>query len=86
MNLQPLSYMNAETRRQHLLAEAETERAIARAAAPDGRPTATVVATVRRIVGAALVQTGERLAGARDAGAELVLDAHPSAGVLRLAR
>ena len=88
MTYQPLSYINAETRRQALLAEADRARTVAQArAARTTRGSAAVVATLRRAVGTALVLTGERLQGARTGSAsELELDANPTAGVLRLAR
>ena len=89
MTYQPLAYINAESRRQSMLAEAERERTVAqaRAAARTNRASAIVVAALRRAVGTALILTGERLQGARAGDApELELDATPPAGVLRLAR
>ena len=87
MTYQPLTDLYAENRRQDLVAEAEHARTIARARATrTDRGPATIVA-LRRQIGTALVQTGERLQGARGAGAaDLELDADPTAGVLRLAR
>lgn len=87
MTYQPLTYLTAEARRQQMMAEAEMARSVAQAQpARTARP-AAIVAAVRRQIGTALVQTGERLQGAGTAPElEVELDTNPSGGVLRLAR
>jgi len=88
MTYQPLTYMHAEARRQHMLAEAEHERTIAQARATTRTDRGSAaIAALRRQIGTALVQTGERLQGVRVAGAaEPELDANPTVGIPRLAR
>ena len=80
-----LNHIQAESRRQDLLAEASHLRLVSEVARSrsDRGGSAGRLGVVRRSVGLALVRVGQRLHGA---GAGAAIDAAPGVGTLRTAR